>query len=412
MPFFLGVLGELCEKFPLHIAIVLAKRGKLFQLIHSLFIAMSTTDTALLKHVPLSDAHVRAGGRMVEFGGWWMPVQYSSILDEHATVRNAAGLFDISHMGEFVVKGPQAGAWLNSLLTNDIDKLGDSQGQYSIMLNEQGGVIDDLILYRIAADEYYVIVNASMIDEDYKWAASKLPASGVTLTNLSDKTAGLALQGPKAEEILKAFLFGAIGSIPKRNTIAPFVWNDIEGRVARTGYTGEDGFEFFFPAADAEKIWDGILAAGKPLGLKPAGLGCRDTLRLEACLPLNGNDLSPKRTPLEAGLGFFVSLTKAADFPGKSVLQKQKSEGAKQKLAAFKLTSKGAPPRSHYPLLGGGVKIGEISSGSLSPTLGYGIGMGYIDAAWAEPGKEIEIEVRGSRVPAIVVKKPFYKRNA
>lgn len=348
---------------------------------------------------------------MVEFGGWWMPVQYTGILDEHTTVRTAAGLFDISHMGEFVVKGPQAGPWLNSLLTNDIDKLGDGQGQYSIMLNEQGGVIDDLILYRIAADEYYVIVNASMIDEDYQWASSKLPASGVTLTNQSDSTAGLALQGPKSEAILKAFL-GATTTVPARNTIVPFVWNGIAGRVARTGYTGEDGFEFFFPAASAEKVWDGLLAAGKPLGLKPAGLGARDTLRLEACLPLNGNDLSPKRTPLEAGLGFFVSLTKAADFPGKAVLQKQKADGLKEKLVAFRLAGKGAPPRSHYALFGGSERIGEISSGSQSPTLSTGIGMGYVATAWAEPGKEIEIEVRGTRVPAVIVKKPFYKRAA
>lgn len=369
---------------------------------------MSTTDPALLKRTPLAEAHVRYGGRMVEFGGWWMPVQYTGILDEHTTVRTAAGLFDICHMGEFVVKGPQAGAWLNSLLTNDIDKLGDSQGQYSIMLNEQGGVIDDLILYRIAADEYYVIVNASMIEEDFKWASSKLPASGVTLTNLSDVTAGLALQGPKSEAILKAFVPGI--TPPARNTITTFTWNGVSGRVARTGYTGEDGFEFFFPAVDAEKVWDGLLALGKSLGLKPTGLGARDTLRLEACLPLNGNDLSPKRTPLEAGLGFFVSLTKAANFPGKAVLQKQKADGVKEKLAAFKLTGKGAPPRSHYVLYGDGQKIGEISSGSQSPTLSTGIGMGYVTAAWAEPGKQIEIEVRGTRIPAVTVKKPFYKR--
>lgn len=372
---------------------------------------MSTeANISSLKRTPLAEAHVRAGGRMVEFGGWWMPVQYTSILDEHATVRNAAGLFDISHMGEFVVRGPQAAAWLNSLFTNDIDKLAPGQGQYSIMLNEQGGVIDDLILYRIANDEFFIIVNASMIDEDWKWVSSKLPASGVKIDNQSDQTAALALQGPKSVEVISAFL--GTQTLPARNHITTANYKGIELRIARTGYTGEDGFELFFPAGSAEKIWDELLAVGKNLGLKPAALGARDTLRLEACLPLNGNDLSPKRTPLEAGLGFFVSLTKVADFPGKAILQKQKSDGVKEKLAAFRLIEKGAPPRSHYALFGNGQKIGEVSSGSLSPTLGYGIGMGYVQADWAEPGKQIEIEVRGKRLPAEIVKKPFYKRAA
>jgi aminomethyltransferase len=219
----------------------------------------------------------------------------------------------------------------------------------------------------------------------------------------------VALQGPKALEIARAFL-GAGWPEPKRNEITIYSWNCQEILAARTGYTGENGLELFFKNEIAENFFFALLEAGKPFGLKPCGLGSRDTLRLEACLPLNGNDLSEKRTPLQAGLGFFVSLTKAAVFPGKEILQRQKSEGVKEKLIAFRQTDKGPPPRAHYPLFQGGVQVGEVTSGAPSPTLGCGIGLAYVKAACAEPGTALELEVRGNRVPVEVVKKPFYKR--
>jgi aminomethyltransferase len=298
---------------------------------------------------------------------------------------------------------------LNGLLTNDVAKLAVGQGQYTLMLNEQGGVIDDLIVYCLHETEFLLVVNASKIDEDRVWIEKNCPA-GVSFFDKSDATSAVALQGPKALEIARAYL-GTGWPEPKRNEITSYSWNCQPVLAARTGYTGEYGIELFFPNEIADKFFSGLLEAGKPFGLKPCGLGARDTLRLEACLPLNGNDLSDKRTPLEAGLGFFVSLTKEAVFPGKEVLAKQKSDGVKEKLVAFRLKEKGPPPRPHYHLFRGAEEVGEVSSGAPAPTLGYGVGLAYVKAECAEPGTALEIEVRGTRVPVEVVKKPFYKRT-
>jgi aminomethyltransferase len=276
------------------------------------------------------------------------------------------------------------------------------------MLNEQGGVIDDLILYRLHETEFLLVVNASKIEEDRTWIKKSLPA-GISFSDKSNTNSALALQGPKALEIARAFL-GAGWPEPKRNEITSYSWNCQPILAARTGYTGEDGLEFFFANEIAENFFLALLEAGKPFGLKPCGLGARDTLRLEACLPLNGNDLSEKRTPLEAGLGFFVSLTKEADFPGKDVLLKQKTNGVNEKLIAFRVKDTGPPPRPHYRLFLGAEQVGEVTSGAPSPTLGYGIGLGYIETDHAEPGTLLDLEVRGNRVPVEVVKKPFYKR--
>jgi aminomethyltransferase len=366
------------------------------------------TDTATLKKTALFAAHQKLGARLVDFGGWHMPVQYAGILDEHKAVREAAGVFDISHMGEFFVGGVNAQAFLNGLLTNDVDKLAVGQGQYTLMLNDEGGVIDDLLVYRLHEIEYFVVVNASKIDEDRAWMMKHL-SEGVEFSDKSDSMSAVALQGPKAVEIARTFL-GAGWPEPKRNEITVYSWNCQSILAARTGYTGEDGVELFFPSEVAENFLFALLEAGKPFGLKPCALGARDTLRLEACLPLNGNDLSDKRTPLDAGLGFFVSLTKEANFPGKDVLLRQKSEGLKEKLVAFRVKDKGPPPRPHYPLFQGAEQVGEVTSGAPSPTLGQGIGMAYVKARFAEPGTSLELEVRGSRVPVEVVKKPFYKR--
>jgi aminomethyltransferase len=365
-------------------------------------------DSAALKKTALYEAHQKLGARLVEFGGWNMPVQYTGILEEHKAVREAAGVFDISHMGEFFVGGPGAAAFLNGLLTNDVEKLAVGQGQYTLMLNEEAGVIDDLILYRLHEKEFLLVVNAAKIEEDRAWIKKNLH-EGISFFDKSEANSALALQGPKALEIARAFL-GAGWPEPKRNEITSYSWNCQPVLAARTGYTGEDGVEFFFPNEIAEPFLSALLAAGRPFGLKPCGLGSRDTLRLEACLPLNGNDLSEKRTPLEAGLGVFVSLSKEADFPGKEILLKQKAHGLNEKLVAFRLKEKGPPPRPHYRLFLGDEDVGEVTSGAPSPTLGYGVGLAYVEIDHAEPGMTLELEVRGSRVPVEIVKKPFYKR--
>ena len=371
--------------------------------------------TQTLQRTALFDAHQKLGARVVEFGGWEMPVQYTGIVEEHRAVREAAGVFDISHMGQFFVGGEGSGRFLNGLLSNDVGKLGDGQGQYTFMLNEQGGVIDDLILYRLAEEKYFLVVNAAKIGEDRAWIEGRLGSGGnagsggIHFADRSGELGAVALQGPKALEIAKKF-FGPGWPEPKRNEIVTVSWNCQEILAARTGYTGEDGLELFFKNEIAETFLLHQLEAGKPLGLKPAGLGARDTLRLEAGLPLNGNDLSPARTPLEAGLGFFVALSKAEDFPGKAVLQKQKESGPREILIAFRQQQKGPPPRPHYPIFQGSERVGEVTSGAPSPTLGIGIGLGYVKPGAAKPGTVLELEVRGNRVPVEVTKKPFYKR--
>lgn len=355
-----------------------------------------------LKRTPLEAAHQALGGRLVPFAGWNMPVQYTSILEEHAAVRNNVGIFDISHMGQFTVSGPAAGEWLDRMLTNNIGRLEPGHGQYTLMLNEHGGVIDDLIAYRTGEQSYLLVVNASMIDEDFEWFCRHQDMAA-DLRNESGLWAGMAIQGPHS-----ARLFAAVfpdETLPARNHISALADGPL---VCRTGYTGEDGFEFFCYAADAMEHWQRFLAAGA----KPCGLGARDTLRLEMGYPLNGNDLSPERTPIEAGLGFFVDLGKG-DFFGREVLARQKAEGPALKLAAIRYLERGAPPRAHYPVRSAdGQVLGELSSGVLSPSLGTGIAMAYLPAEHAKLGTRLQIDVRGRLFPAEVVKKPFYKPTA
>ena len=339
------------------------------------------------------------GARLVSFAGWNMPVQYTSIIDEHTAVRTACGIFDISHMGQFIVGGTSAAAWLNGLLTNNIEKLGVGQGQYTLMLNESGGVIDDLIAYRTGETEFFLVVNASMIEENFRWMEARLN-DGVALRNESEQWAGMAIQGPDAAKIFDAVCPGE--TLPPRNGIMRTVCDSV---VCRTGYTGEDGFEFFCLAKKSPSYWDRFLAAGA----KPCGLGARDSLRLEMGYPLNGNDLSPVRTPIEAGLGVFCDLEKG-DFVGRDTLARQKAEGPAMKLTAIRYLDKGAPPRAHYPVVSaGGDVIGELASGVLSPSLMTGIGMAYLPAEFSKIGNLLSIEVRGKLFPAEVVKKPFYK---
>jgi aminomethyltransferase len=362
------------------------------------------------RKTPLYDEHARLGARMVPFAGWLMPVQYTSIVDEHQAVRNNVGIFDISHMGQLIVEGAGACEWLNTMLTNNVGKLDVGTGQYTFLLNEHGGIIDDLIVYRIGEQKFLLVVNAARTDEDFAWLQSHLPgAQAVLITNRSADFGGVAIQGPRIAELFRA-LFGRDINLLSRNSIADFPFDGTTVSVARTGYTGEDGIEVFFRVRDAVKFWNAALERDKPLGIKPCGLGARDTLRLEMCYPLNGSDLSPERNPIEAGLGFFVDLTKP-NFVGRDVLLDTKQNGPREKLVPFRMKEKGPPPRPHYAVFENGERVGEVTSGTLSPSLNWGVGMAYVSTPRAKIGAQIDIEIRGQKFPATIEKKPLYKKS-
>ena len=355
---------------------------------------------------------MRLGAKMVPFAGWLMPVQYTSIVEEHQAVRNNVGIFDISHMGQFIVEGAGARDWLNRMLTNNVDKLDVGMGQYTFLLSDRGGIIDDLIVYRIGEQKYLLVVNAARADEDLAWLQNHLKEErfSCNLTNRSANFGAVAIQGPHTMALFHA-LFGKDIELPARNHIADVPFDGTSVSVARTGYTGEDGIEVFFPANDAVKLWSAALERGNALGIKPCGLGARDTLRLEMCYPLNGSDLSPERNPIEAGLGFFVDLAKP-DFVGRDALLKTKEVGPREKLVPFRMKEKGPPPRPHYAVFRNGDRIGEVTSGTLSPSLNWGIGMAYVSSAHAKIGAEIDIEIRAQKFPATVEKKPLYRKPA
>ena len=378
----------------------------------------------MLKRTPLFAAHQKLGGKLIEFGGWEMPVQYSSIVDEHLAVRRAGGLFDISHMGEVFVSGAGALAFLNHTLTNDARKLAVGQGQYTLMCKERGGVIDDLYAYRIGDQEFLLIINASRIEADVAWLEKQHAAfpvrAQVQLRNASDETAAVALQGPRVRELIDKCFPGPFAggtavkkaSELKKNEITVTQFNGQTTYIGCTGYTGEDGFELIAAAESIEGIWNRLLAEGHAHCLQPAGLGARDTLRTEVCYPLYGHELDENTTPIEAGLGFFVALDKG-DFVGRETLAAQKAGGTTKKCVAFKMTDKSAPPRPHYAIWStgaDGAKIGEVVSGTQSPSLNAGIGLGYVPPVFSKPGTAIEIEIRGRRFPAAVVAKPFYRK--
>ena len=389
----------------------------------------------MLKRTPLIAAHQKLGGKLIEFGGWEMPVQYTSITDEHLAVRNAAGIFDISHMGEVTVSGAAATEFLNFIFTNDIRRLAPGEGQYTLMTNEWGGVIDDLYAFRLSGEVFLLIINASRIKPDIAWmqaqaatflrgcdAASQKSATGATpplrLTDASHNYAAVAAQGPRVREFIDACLPGASISAMRVNTVTGLQKNQIGGfrfenhsvLVSRTGYTGEDGFEIVGSDEAIRRIWDEVLAVGRPFGIKPCGLGARDTLRTEVCYPLYGHELDENTTPIDAGLGYFVALDKG-EFNGRAVLAEQKARGTKKKLVAFKMIGKSAPPRPLYPIWASGVNVGLVASGTQSPSLSIGIGMGYVPPELAKPDTQIEIEIRGKRFAAVVVKKPMYRKS-
>lgn len=362
-----------------------------------------------LRRTSLYEAHKKHGGKLVEYAGWEMSVQFEGLKTEHEAVRNAAGLFDVSHMGEVEIKGNEAEDFVQYLVTNDIAILEDNQVIYTFMCYPDGGVVDDLLVYKFNKDHYYLVVNASNVEKDYKWMKKNLGTYDAEITNISDDVSQIAIQGPKAQEILQELTDTDLSEIKFFYCKRDVNINGAKCLVSRTGYTGEDGFEVYFDHKYAEALWDKILEVGKNRGIKPIGLGARDTLRFEATLPLYGNEISQDITPLEAGLGFFVKLNKD-DFIGKDALAKQKAEGLKRKLVGFEMIGKGIP-RHGYEVMADGKEIGFVTTGYNSPTLNKNIGFALIDANYAALGTNIEIKIRKRISEAEIVSKRFYTKN-
>ena len=360
------------------------------------------------RKTPLHAVHRESGAKMVPFCGWDMPVEYAGVIAEHMAVRQAAGLFDVSHMGEFEIEGEGALAFLQRVTSNNAAKLGDGQAQYSALTLPSGAPVDDVILYKRGAGRYLMVVNAGNLQKDWKWLESQRGA-GVALRDRSDDMALLALQGPRAQEILQ----GSTAIDLKRVAFYHFAEGEVAGAVAlvaRTGYTGEDGFEIFVAPDRALALWRRLIETGRAFGLVPAGLGARDTLRLEAKMCLYGNDMDESTTLVEAGLGWIVSLDEAkGDFIGRRVLEEQKRAGAPRKLVGFEMTGRGIA-RHGYPVVQGGAPAGAVTSGSYAPFLQKNIGLCYLPTARAAVGAELAVDIRGRQVPARVVPTPFYKR--
>jgi aminomethyltransferase len=357
-----------------------------------------------LKRTPLYDVHAALGAKLVPFAGFEMPVQYpTGITAEHKAVREKAGLFDVSHMGEFVVRGPQAVEFVNHVTTNDVSALKSGQAQYSTILRDDGTIVDDCLVYR-ADDRVLMVVNGSNIDKDFSHISRFVKDFDVTLDDISEKVALLALQGPDAARILQQHTETDLAQIKYYEFIRGTVAGVEKVYISRTGYTGEDGFELYFPAEHAEKMWKALTASGEVV---PAGLGARDSLRLEMGMALYGNDLDDTTTPLEASLGWLVKMKKG-DFVGRDALAKQKEEGLKRKLVGFTTTERSFP-RHGYPVFAKGKASGEVRSGTMSPTLGIPIGTAYVPPDSAAEGSPLEIEIRGKRIAATVQKMPFYR---
>jgi len=369
---------------------------------------MAHVDFDALKKTPFFDHHVAAGARVVDFGGWALPVQYEGILAEHACVRENVGLFDVSHMGEFFVEGPGAEAFLQRMTTNDVSALNDGQAQYTVALYEHGGIVDDLLIYRRGEGRYLVCVNAACIDKDWDWFSSHhTGADDCTLENASESWAQLAIQGRTAQALLQKLTAVDLSGVAYY-TFVEGALAGVECIIARTGYTGEDGFELFFPREHADAMWTALFGAGEEFGLKPIGLGARDTLRLESKYCLYGNDITDKTTPLEARLAWIVKLD-ASDFIGRDALIAQNESGIPRRLVGFQLQGRGIARHGYEVVLNGEV-IGEVTSGAHSPSLGTSIGLCYLPSGRTKVGTEFEVQVRKNRIPATVVKTPFYKR--
>ncbi|HWI64011.1 MAG TPA: glycine cleavage system aminomethyltransferase GcvT [Symbiobacteriaceae bacterium] len=366
-----------------------------------------------LKRTPLFEMHLKYGARMVPFGGWEMPVQYAGLMEEHKAVREAAGLFDVSHMGEFEVKGPQALDLIQLVSVNNAAKLEIGQVQYSLMCYENGTIVDDILVYRLGEFHYWLVVNAGNIDKDWEWVnycADRAGLKNLELKNLSAEIGQIAIQGPLAARILQPLVPQVVLGDLK------FYWAKPGAVVAgmkslvlsRTGYTGEDGFEIYCRKEDAIALWEALMEAGDEDGLVPAGLGARDTLRFEAKLPLYGHEINDTLTPLEAGLGFFVKLKKGTEFIGKAALEAQKEKGLERKLVGFEMIDRGIP-RQGYEIAKDGTVVGFVTTGTMSPTLQKNIGLGYVPVGLSELGTEFDVLIRGKATKAKVVETPFYQ---
>lgn len=360
-----------------------------------------------LKRTPLYEKHLEQNGKMVDFGGWELPVQYQGILKEHEMVRTHAGLFDVSHMGEVEVKGAKAEDFVQYLTTNDVRKVSPGQVQYTLMCYENGGVVDDLLVYKYAQDHYFLVINAANTDKDFAWMKEHAP-EGLRVENVSSQYAQLALQGPKAQAILQQLTDENLDDLAFFHFAPSMKVAGMESIVSRTGYTGEDGFEIYLPSEKGPELWDAILQAGGS-DVCPVGLGARDTLRFESKLPLYGQEIDQDISPLEAGLGFFVKLN-ADDFIGKQALAAQKEAGLKRKQVEFIMLDRGIP-RSHYEVEKDGQVIGHVSTGAFAPTLRQNIGLALIDSHYANEGETIDIIIRNKAVQARIGKGIFYKKQ-
>jgi aminomethyltransferase len=360
-----------------------------------------------LQRTPLYDEHLAARGRMVEFGGWEMPVQYSGIIDEHQAVRNAAGLFDISHMGEIEVRGSDALAFLQHVATQDVGSIAVGQSNYSLLCKPDGGIVDDIFIYHLP-DVYLVVVNASNTDKDFAWLRDQAGQFDIELTNASARYAMLALQGPAAEGILGDLADIDVAGLAFHGVTGGTLTGDIPALIARTGYTGEDGFELFVEPVYAVQLWQSLLEHGNGAGLRPCGLGARDSLRFEACLALYGHEIDDTVNPYEARLGWVVKLNKGA-FVGRERLAQIKQQGPQRRLVGFEMVERGIARGGYEIRSAGGEQIGEVTTGMPAPTLGKNLGMGYVPTALSSEGSEFDVIVRDKLVRARAVKMPFYK---
>jgi aminomethyltransferase len=361
---------------------------------------------AALKRTALNGLHKSLGAKMVEFGGWEMPVEYSGIIQEHLAVRNTAGLFDVSHMGEIEISGPRALSLLQRITSNDASRLRDFQAQYSALMHPKGSAVDDCVVHRLTQEQYLICVNAANTDKDFDWIVEHNSA-GAEVRNVSSQYSQLALQGPRAAEIVAKVSSVNLAGL-KYYWFCRARFCDVGGLLARTGYTGEDGFEFYFAPGDSERVWNTLIEAGKSEGLVPAGLGARNTLRLEAGYPLYGHELDEDTTLLEANLGWITKLEKG-EFIGRDALIEQRARGTRKKLVGFEMTGQGIA-RDGYDLYVASELAGRVTSGSYAPFLKKNIGMAYTSSPLASSGSEVEIEIRGRRAGARIVPLPFYKR--
>jgi len=365
-----------------------------------------------LKRTNLYDWHVTHGGRMVPFAGWEMPVQYpTGPIEEHRATRESAGLFDIDHMGQMVVRGPDAEAFVNWLATYDVQEMAYNDAHYSLMCYQDGGIVDDIFIYKLSDPQvedhpyFFIAINADNRAKDVAWAQAQAVNFDVTVTDISDETYMLAFQGPKAPEILNRLTKVDLEEVPRFTSTTDTIFDDVEVLFGRTGYTGEDGFELYFPAEQALKVWEGILAEGADDGVLAVGLAARDSLRFEPCMPLYGHEISPTISPIEARLSFAVGFTK--NFIGRDALLKIKLEQPSRQLIGFEMVDRGVP-RHGYPIAYEGNVIGEVTTGMFAPTSQRYLGMAYIPRDLAKVGTDIDVVIRGKTQKAVVVKRPFY----